>query len=156
MDISFHIIRDTLTPMIAEMSKDHVPAEIKGKWAVYYSAFIKRRFANEGNGEWAALSDETIRKRRKGKGQGSPKILRDTGVLFNGLSVGNTNNYVESIKDGVRFGYSNAARSDGSLTIRQLAIYHAQAGRDILVAPDQATLERMRDALLLYLERKYK
>lgn len=82
-------------------------------------------------------------------------ILRDTGVLFNALSVSmqgqplSLGNLVLDIPNGVRFGFSRYRHSKGT-TIADIASYHNAGGtngrppmRAILVQPDSQTMNGM-------------
>lgn len=135
-----------LRRLLRKLRSKPVPRDVGKQWAVRYSAFARRRFTKEGDGEWAPLAASTLAKRRK-QGKGA-KILRDTSTLLNALSIGTKGNYLKPLRNGIRFGFSNALHSSGRKTIRQIAIYHETgAGRNpkrvILAAPDQKTVEGM-------------
>lgn len=74
-------------------------------------------------------------------------ILRDTGVLFNSLTIGHPGNDMRPYPGGVHFGFSKFPHG-GGLTIQRLAgIHQTGAGRvpvrRIIVQPDAATKRGM-------------
>lgn len=142
------------------------------QWGVRYLTFVERRFVEQsgGGGDWPALKPATIRSRRTGAGvrtaktgrkkdgqtkkpAGDAKILRDTGVLLNALSIGAPGNLYKSEKIGIRVGFDKSQkRPDGGVSIGNLAEWHnLGAGnlpaRPILVEPNKQTTDGMlRDA----------
>lgn len=88
----------------------------------------------------------------------SANILKDSGILFNALTIGQIGNRVEAIPFGVRYGFTQAPhrprkRKKGKkakLTIAKLASIHHNGNparglprRTILVQPDAQTLRGM-------------
>lgn len=81
----------------------------------------------------------------------SVAILKDTGLLFNALTIGQYGNLLEAIPGGVRFGFANVGHPNksghgGGPTIAQIAKWHDGGvpsrhlpRRRILVQPDPVT-----------------
>ena len=117
------------------------------QWAFRYSAFARKRMnrlgRSGGGGEWKPLAPRTLAARRGG----IATILRDTGTLFNGLTIGTAGNETKRIPNGVQFGFSGTTRHpNGSITIRGLAEVHQKGSRrkgipprTIIVKPDNRT-----------------
>lgn len=80
--------------------------------AAVYSAFTRRRFVaySRGGGGWPYLAPSTIKRRRRGKGKGAPAILRDTGLLFMALTIGDVNNYTKRTRAGIVYGFGDAKK----------------------------------------------
>jgi len=127
------------------------------QWGSRYLAFVRRRFAanSRGGGDWKPLARSTVKARRGGR-KGRKRrvaILRDTGTLFNALTVGMPGNLYRLIRHGIRVGFSGATRHPkGKATIRDIAHFHdTGAGRlpkrEILVPPDDPTKEAMKQDL---------
>jgi len=127
------------------------------QWGSRYLAFVRRRFAanSRGGGDWKPLARSTVKARRGGR-KGRKRrvaILRDTGTLFNALTVGMPGNLYRLIRHGIRVGFSGATRHPkGKATIRDIAHFHdTGAGRlpkrEILVPPDDPTMEAMKQDL---------
>ena len=82
---------------------------------------------------------------------GVPGILRDTGTLFGALDVGGRGTLFKDLPNGIRVGFSGTTRHPkGKATLADIAGFHDQGGkggrppqRQILVAPDQATVRGM-------------
>lgn len=84
-------------------------------------------------------------------------ILRDTGTLFNALSIGAYGNVNKAIPNGVRFGFTDVIHGTLNVakpsfaTIAEIAGYHNAGGnrgnnppqRLILAPPDQTTIRGM-------------
>lgn len=136
-----------------------------------YSAFVRRRFAaySRGGGGWPALARSTVAARRRGSGSGYPGILRDSGLLFMGLTIGAVGNFFERIKNGIVYGFADnphpkthvqRVRTSGTrtkvrrfiggnsrATLRQIAGFHNDGGsrpghpprRLILAQPNETT-----------------
>lgn len=65
-------------------------------------------------------------------------ILKDTGILFNALSVGKYGNLFRKITRGQQVGFSSDSHDSGSATMGKIAQYHQEGGnglpkREILV-----------------------
>lgn len=86
----------------------------------------------------------------------SANILKDTGILFNALTIGQMGNRVQAIPFGVRYGFTEAPHpprkgsKKSKLTIARLASIHHNGNparhlprRTILVQPDAQTLRGM-------------
>lgn len=117
-----------------------IPTPLKKQMAVRYSAYVRRRYAKQGNGTWAKLAPSTIKRRRNG----SSTILRDTGTLLAALTIGGPGNITKHIKGGVIFGFGGGNHSSGK-SIRQIAIIHDQGKgvvkREILAEPDSKLIK---------------
>lgn len=98
-------------------------------------------------------------KKRIDSGQAQAAILRDTGVLFAALNprfLDAPGFISEEIPFGVRVGYGGPSRHDtegGAATIADIAGFHQTGAgrlpvRKIIVPPDQATIEAMKQDLL--------
>jgi len=137
-------------------------------WGRRYLGFTRRRFVrySRGGGDWPPLSPATIaqrrgpkRRRKKRKTHGTATttrgsagvvaILRDTGTLFNALTIGAPGNLFERVGKGINVGFGGPARHPkGGEAIASIATKH-QFGdpaqhlpqREILVEPDQATID---------------
>lgn len=75
-------------------------------------------------------------------------ILRDTGILFNAITIGQYGNLTREIPDGVRYGFSQTPHGVNKLTIARIAGYHQTGGknlprRTIIVKPDVQTVNGM-------------
>lgn len=127
------------------------------QWAKRYEVFVRRRFntlSRSGGGKWDPLDPDTIRKRRGG---GNASILKDTGQLFNALSIGQPGNLEKPVPGGVRFGLSKSKHHSG-LSFEELTEIHSQGkgvvpARPIIVEPDRATLAGMLKDLQRVLQR---
>jgi len=98
------------------------------------------------------------RKRAKEKAR-KFAILRDTGTLFNALSIGAKGNLCEVTKNGVTYGFTGARHNDDDLTIRELAAIHDEGTdripqRKILKALTPELANRMLGAFRRNLQRK--
>jgi len=138
------------------------------QWGVRYLAFTRRRFnrlSRSGGGGWPPLAASTIRSRRgptrrkarkgsatKTTARGSAKnvsILRDTGTLFNALTIGMPGNLYRRFSGGIDVGFGGPSRhKKGNATIRDIAEFHQKGAgnlprREILVQPDGATVRGM-------------
>jgi hypothetical protein len=77
-------------------------------------------------------------------------ILRDTGTLFNALTIGMPGNVMQRIASGVKVGIGGpGSHGEGQPTIGEIACIHDQGKghvprRRIIVRPDDATLDRMK------------
>ena len=140
-----------LGKLIRSLEREVVSGTVRKQWAVRYSAFVRKRFAREGDGTWAPLASSTLMKRRK-QGKGA-KILRDTGTLLNALSVGARGNLVKRIRKGVRFGFSSTLHPSGNKSMRKIAEYLSKK-RPILVPPDDATVTGMKNDLMKDVEKR--
>lgn len=140
-------VKINLRPL-RRLKKMHRTPEFKAmsrKWGVRYLAFARERFVkySKGGGNWKPLSPETIASRRSGKGSGSPAILRDTGTLLKGLTIGAPGNLFKFIKGGIRVGFGGSSKHpQGKMTIRRLAEIHNKT-RPILVKPNLKTINGM-------------
>lgn len=110
-------------------------ARMYDQWAKRYEVFVRRRFNaySRGGGDWPALALSTVRARRAA-GRGSlgaagsndrsslarkagrlvdagrtVTILKDTGALFNALTIAAPGNIKTFIPNGVRFGIGGPA-----------------------------------------------
>ncbi len=123
------------------------------RWAARVFGFLQLRFSklSRGGGEWPPLSPNTRRARGSAT---SAAILRDTGRLFLTLSpTGTPEGQVnQRIPRGLRIGIGGpAGYPGGRATLGDVAAVH-QAGdgvpvRKIIVAPDAATMDGMRQDL---------
>lgn len=137
---------------------------------------------SRGGGDWKPLALSTVRARAKaargraGKGGGSKagrgarsslaigrggrlvsagrtvSILRNTGILFNALTIGAKGNLVQNAPYAVIYGFDRTQHGRGSPTIQKIAHWHnVGAGhnprRVILAKPDAATRRRMMASL---------
>jgi len=146
--------------------------------------------SSKGGGDWPALALSTIQRRRKGVnpskrsgrgvgdrsslardtrrggqlvsgGGGAFSILRDTGTMFNALSLSNAANASAPIPLGVAYGFREVPHpGKGTMTIARLAAIHdagnVEGGlprREIVVAPDSETIDVLGRALKSYLAR---
>lgn len=136
--------------------------------AKIYEARIRRRFIKEGEGDWPPHAESTKAARRKGKGKGvsksrtsgklskrdsrsAIKLMRDDGLLLQGLTIGADGNLFEDIVGGVVYGYSNAKHADDNVTYRELAVWHGKGAgnlpvRKIIIAPPRDVIPRMKRA----------
>ena len=134
-----------------------IPKTVFNQWAKRYRSFAALRFSkhSRGMGDWKKLAPATIARRREGKGTG-PKtaILWDTGTLIGGLAPTLSKAKAKGgsqalMKDGVIVAYSYYSRhpKGGGMTVGRLAdIHHFGLGvpkREIMVTPDQKTLDAM-------------
>lgn len=143
--------------LIRSLRRRPVDEAVGKQWLSRYSAFVRRRYKNQGDGEWKKLAPSTIAKRRKN----SDVILRDTGTLLNALSVNAPGNFNKRIRRGVRFGFSKTKHTGGKRTMRQIAIWHETgAGRNpkrtILVEPNDKLVKSMGRDLRRSIERRGK
>jgi hypothetical protein len=133
------------------------------QWGARYLAFARRRFTEQsrGGGEWPDLAPATKKARRGGgrrktrskrartkttsRGTGRKfAILKDTGTLFNALTIGAPGNLFRRVNGGIRVGFGGpATHPDGDATIRDIAVFHDQGDgvpkRQIIVPPDRPT-----------------
>jgi len=131
------------------------------QWGAIYSAFARRRFLRNsgGGGDWPALAPSTIEGRRRGnRAGGSTQILRDTGTLYNALTIGAPGNKCQVVGDGVIFGFGGGSGHPGGGTIAGIAKAHETGAghlpeRTIIVQPDRDTVDRMGVQLKQAIER---
>ncbi len=137
------------------MKMQHRERQFRGRvgtmWrliGLIYLSFIRKRFViySHGGGNWAPLKH----KRQRGA-KSSAAVLRDTGILFNALSLGMPGNLFKKIRHGVRVGFDKGVQhgDDSSFTIYKIARAHDEGWgklpkRQILVVPDRATASKMR------------
>lgn len=143
-----------------------------------YASWVRRRFIKYSNkgGNWPDLKPATkLARARKGKrsrykkvvsiiktksgkhvGRSAAgrfvkldyKILRDTGMLLEALSIGGPGNLLLDFPKFIRFGFDATKQHKGSkLSIQRLAVIHDQGlgnvpKRSILVTPPQEELDR--------------
>lgn len=146
------------------LSPDALRAVLK-LWVLRYSAQIRREFAqnSRGGGAWRDLAESTKRARsRKAAARvqiegGSAKrtrgarrfaILRDTGLLYNALTVGAGGNLVEYGSAEVKFGFAPVRHGSDRVTIQAIAAAHDVGGgrlpkRQILNEPTSQTRDAM-------------
>ena len=99
------------------------------------------------------LARDTARGGKLVQASRSYAILKDTGILFNSLTIGAFGNRLTPIAGGIQYGFTNASHGSKrgkSISVGRLAtIHHRGLGRNpvrtILVRPDDATLGRMRN-----------
>lgn len=155
--------------------------------AAVYASYARRRFVqySRGGGDWPPLSRATLAARRSGAGTtdtitvrgkqrrirfGSAAILRDTGQLFRGLTIGASDNYLTVRPRGVVYGFKDnkhggafaslfgrlrarvTARGRRKPTVREIAVFHQRGGkrlprRVILAQPDTQTRQQMSGAV---------
>lgn len=139
------------------------------QWIVRYSAFVRSWFVknSRGGGEWPDLAESTkkhrahkkaarVQARREGnkvttRGAEATRvfaILRDTGVMFNGLSIGGSGNLTEYSKFAVKFGLAAVKHPGSNATIQQIVAYHNEGGkrlpkRVVLREPDRVVIDFM-------------
>jgi hypothetical protein len=109
--------------------------------AARYLGFIRKRFVkySRGGGDWKPLK----RKRKRGA-LDEVAILRDTGTLFNALTIDMPGNLTKRIKGGVRVGFGGPdPHPNGPFTIAQIAEVHNEGRsgdrppkRQIIVEPE--------------------
>jgi len=143
-------------------------------WGKRYLSETKKEFVknSKGSGEWKPLKPATIAARRKGKssrrrnstrGMGSSggrvMILRDTGILFKALSIGQPGNLFRLLRKGIRVGFGGPAKHpDGKATIADIAKFH-NAGkgnnpkRQILHKPSRSLIAFQRMTLAKSIDR---
>lgn len=119
---------------------------------VIYLSFVRKRFVvySRGGGDWPKLKH----KRKKGKLENAA-ILRDTGTLFNALSVGMPGNLLKRVPFGVRVGFGGpGGHPSGSKSIAEIAAIHNFGStkanipkREILAEMDEPTLALQRMAI---------
>lgn len=126
-----------------------LPRSVYNQWAARYRSFLRDRFVrySRGGGDWAPLK----RKRRRGAKKRAA-ILRDTGTLFNVLSVAfqsNPGQLQEDLPNGVRVGFGGTGMHPGTnMTVARLAeIHHFGEGhmpeRQIIVDPSNEVQQGM-------------
>ena len=116
------------------------------QWGVRYLAWVKRLFIknSSGGGDWKPLKS----KRRRGS-TAKAKILRDTGTLFNALTIGSPGNLYKLIKRGIRVGFGGPSRHpEGKMSIADIAKAHQNGEgnlpkRPILHKPDANLVRQM-------------
>ena len=137
-------------------------------WGKRYLSETKVRFIknSRSGGEWPPLKPATIAARRSGKsgrrrnttrGMGSIRgkvaILRDTGILFKALTVGQPGNLYRLLRKGIRVGFGGPAKHpDGKATIADIAKFHnvgkgKNPKRQILHKPSKQLIAFMRSTL---------
>lgn len=139
---------------------------VRKLWTKQYEVFVRRRFNvySRGGGDWPPLQPKTIRARRRGptSKRGASKrrlltsgggrssgvsILKDTGILFNALSIGAVGNAARGIPSGIAFGFASASHKGGASIATIARAHDSGAGhlprRRILVKPDKPTADRM-------------
>lgn len=147
---TFKLVLTGLEKLVADFQGNGLPQNGHVLVAKKYESFIKRRFKrySRGSGNWKPHSPATIRQRKKGKGKmkgkGKPELLKDTGTVFKGLTIGAPGNLMEPIKGGVRFGITGRGRHPSGMRVSELALIHDQGlgrvpQRKIIVKPDEAT-----------------
>lgn len=111
-----------------------------------YHASMRLRYAeaSSGTGIWEPLAASTLKSHEKA-GEPIPSILRQTGNMQASLSRGNPDHVLEITQDGIIEGTEDPK-----------ARFHQNGGdagnnpprREILVLPDQPTLDAMKSALV--------
>lgn len=134
------------------------------QWGVRYRTFIRLRFLifSLGGGNWKPLSPKRIRQKK------SSVILIDTGQLFSALDpifTGKPGALNEKIPFGVRVGYGGPGtytkKYGGVATIADVANFHQTGAgrlpkREIIVPPDEQTIELMKQDMERAIYRTYK
>ena len=144
--------------------------EMFTRWGKRYLTFVRRRFVRMSRGGWKGLAKSTLKgrrgpeatRRRKTRrrvgtaktttrgGAGRVAILRDTGTLLAGLTFGKPGNLLRRLPKAVRVGFGGPSRHPGGkATIADIAGFHNTGEgdlpkREIIVPPDQRTVEGMR------------
>lgn len=153
-----------LEGLVADLSpRRGFPAGLSRPIAAMYSSWIRRRFLRyaRGAGTWPPLSPRRLRERQGKSRAGASKrkrgkisvrgveILRDTGRLYNSLSLGQGANTFRKVRGGVQFGIQGPGSYPKSgAKIRDVAQWHQSGAgklpqRKILVHPDRKTKARM-------------
>lgn len=142
-----------LTKMLRMLNNPQATSEeIAAAWSILYQSFCRARFAtfSRGGGDWAPLSPATIKRRRKGKAGVADAILRDTGALFASLLPAVQGGILQSqVKTfGLRIILGGGRSYKNGPTLSQVASFHHRGdghlpAREILVAPDSATITKM-------------
>jgi hypothetical protein len=137
--------------------KSQMMQRVYKRWVMRYSRFARARFmklsqggADDKGKSWKPLAPSTIAARRNKK-KSSIRILRDTGLLLQALTIGAKGNKIVYGSEGVAFGIVGGDRPGGK-SIGDIARYHDTGGgrlpqREILVGPDQQTIAGMQSDL---------
>lgn len=146
--------------------------EILDGFSAVYRGFLAKRYKenSKGGGDWPPLSSKTIEaRRRRTKKSGQEKILIDTATLKNAVSIqtgvqsvpkfgpGGRNDVSISMRS-VTIGFSSASHP-GKGTVDEIAEAHQQGAghlpkREIIVEPDEKTLEQMSRHALKVLDKE--
>lgn len=130
---------------------------IADAWSTLYRSWARQRFDKLSKGgsvdgdSWKPLAPATIKRRRKGRGSGNAAILRDTGALFAAMQPSVSGGLLSSSTlrpVGVRVELAGPARHKSGPSLVEIATFHHEGGkrfpaREILVRPDQATIDKM-------------
>ena len=129
--------------------------------AAIYRGFVLRRFRSysRGGGDWPGLSEATLR------AKGSSSILIDTGIMVGAMNpvFSGAPGQLESLHSdrlGVTVGFNtNQHGKGGSVTIADIASFHQLGSgklpkREILVEPDDRTIQQMARAMELHIRRQ--
>jgi hypothetical protein len=135
--------KQNIAPLRALIAKAGSLAPVMKLWAVRYSSFVRKEFVrnSRGGGDWPDLKESTKRGRR-GK---TFAILRDTGVLFNAISIGGRGNLTQVGKEEFVYGFDKAPHGGDGITIQEIAAIHDQGKgkmpkRQILREPTESVI----------------
>lgn len=134
--------------------------QILDGFSAIYRGFLARRYGefSRGGGDWPPLAKETIKARRRKRKAGGEKILIDTAILKNAVSIQTGasltpkfgpggRNEVSISRRMVTIGFSGATHS-GKGTVEEIAEAHQTGAgylpvREIIVEPDEKTMGQM-------------
>jgi len=162
-----------LTRLIVGLRRGSLMKPVFTQWLAMYSSYVRQQFQrnSRGGGEWPDLAESTKRARakkkaakRKLKGANITErkfaILRDSGILFNALSIGVSGNYAKIMKDGVQYGFAPVQHGSDSATIQEIATFHDEGGkngrppkREILKVPTPQLANAMLKAMSVRLRK---
>jgi len=154
------VVKDSaLRKLINGLEKKIGSRKLLGKWADTYLAFIHNRHIDsaDGGGSWARISDTTKRLRRAKDRKTAftrniDSILIDMGQLLATSAPGgrgqirklDTNNMaVKAGVSGTTVYYEPRKMKRRRRSLGQLVQWHRQTGRNIIVAPNEVTKEKM-------------
>lgn len=134
--------------------------QILDGFSAIYRGFLARRYGkfSRGGGDWPPLAEETIKARRRKRKAGGEKILIDTAMLKNSVSIqteagltpefgSGGRNEVSISRQMVTIGFSGATHP-GKGTVEEIAEAHQTGAgnlpvRKIIVEPDEQTMGQM-------------